>query len=108
MPTAEKNPVALLDAIRREVEERVASGDVKKQDSAVVFTSTVNSMKLVALYEIAAKIESLHISLRDQFAMAALSAILETTGGTTLTSKCKVAYQIADSMLKARQTSEKK
>lgn len=51
-----------------------------------------------------AEIEAARLRLRDEFAMAALSAIIQNKGIQTTHVAAEVAYAMADAMLEARET----
>lgn len=46
------------------------------------------------------------VTLRDQFAMAALPAVVHWKAITTVTKAADAAYQVADAMLKAREAKQ--
>ena len=50
-----------------------------------------------------AEYEAERVRLRDQFAMAAVSAIIQNHGVQTPALAAKIAYEVADAMLKARE-----
>jgi hypothetical protein len=55
-------------------------------------------------WEVILENEKSHITLRDQFAMAALPALIKLDSIETVKEAAKAAYYIADAMLKARET----